>query len=62
MEYHNYPIPMQAALDQLSPDLKDDALFNVPTSLTDNYEYSLNVSPEVVQKRTKIYTDFKAAG
>ena len=62
MEYHNYPIPMQAALDQLSPDLKDDALFNVPTSLTDNYEYILNVSPEVVQKRTKIYTDFKAAG
>ena len=62
MEYHNYPIPIQAALDQVTPDLKNDPLFNVPTSLTDNYTYILNVSPAVVQKRTKIYTDFKAAG
>jgi len=62
MEYHNYPIPMQSAISQLSTDLKDDPLFNVPTDLTNGYEYILNVSPSVVQKRTKIYTDFKAAG
>jgi spermidine/putrescine-binding protein len=61
MEYHNYPVPIQAALDQVPAELKDDPLFNVPTSLTDNYHYILNVSPAVVQKRTKIYTDFKVA-
>ena len=61
MEYHNYPVPIQSALDQAPAELKSDPLFNVPTSLTDNYHYILNVSPAVVQKRTKIYTDFKAA-
>ena len=35
-------------------------LFNVPTSYTDNYQYILNVNPQVVQDRTKIYTQFKA--
>jgi spermidine/putrescine-binding protein len=61
MEYHNYPVPIQSALDQIPAELKNDPLFNVPTSLTDNYHYILNVSPAVVQKRTKIYTDFKVA-
>ena len=61
MEYHNYPVPIQSALDQVPAELKNDPLFNVPTSLTDNYHYILNVSPAVVQKRTKIYTDFKVA-
>ena len=61
MNYHNYPIPIPAALDQMPPTLKNDPLFNVPTKYTDNYKYILNVSPQVVNARTKIYTEFKAA-
>ena len=61
MDYHNYTIPIPQALDQVPAELKDDPLFNVPTSYTDNYHYILNVSPQVVQERTKIYTQFKAA-
>ena len=60
MEYHNYPIPIPSALSQLPPDLGKDPLFNVSTTYTDNYQYILNVSPQVVQERTKIYTQFKA--
>jgi spermidine/putrescine transport system substrate-binding protein len=61
MNYHNYKIPMATALDQLAPDLRDDPLFNVPKTYTDNYHYVLNVSPQVVEARTQIYTEFKAA-
>jgi spermidine/putrescine transport system substrate-binding protein len=62
MAYHNYPIPMPAALSQASADLKSDPLFNLAADKAANYQYILNVSPEVVQQRTKIYTQFKAAG
>jgi spermidine/putrescine transport system substrate-binding protein len=61
MLYHNYKIPMASALDQLPGSLKNDPMFNVPKSYTDNYHYILNVSPQVVQKRTQIYTAFRAA-
>jgi spermidine/putrescine transport system substrate-binding protein len=61
MNYHNYKIPMPSALSQLSPDLQNDPLFNVPASYTDNYHYILNVSPQVVEARTQIYSEFKAA-
>jgi spermidine/putrescine transport system substrate-binding protein len=61
MNYHNYKIPMPSALDQLSSDLRDDPMFNVPKTYTDNYHYILNVSPQVVQARTQIYTEFKAS-
>src|SRR5439155_613089 len=61
MNYHNYPIPIPAALDQLSASLRDDPKFNVPAKYTDNYHYILNVSPQVVQARTQIYSEFKAA-
>jgi spermidine/putrescine transport system substrate-binding protein len=61
MNYHNYKIPIASALDQLPADLKDDPLFNVPKSYTDNYHYILNVSPQVVEARTQIYSEFKAA-
>jgi len=61
MNYHNYQIPMPTALDQLTPDLRNDPVFNVPKTYTDNYHYILNVSPQVVQARTQIYTEFKAA-
>jgi len=61
MNYHNYKIPMPSALAQLAPALRDDPMFNVPKSYTDNYHYILNVSPQVVQNRTQIYTQFKAA-
>jgi spermidine/putrescine transport system substrate-binding protein len=60
MEYHNYGIPIPDALSQLSPELSKDPLFNVPKSYTDNYQYILNVSPQVVQDRTQIFTQFRA--
>ncbi len=61
MNYHNYKIPMQSALDQLPAALRDDPMFNVPKTYTDNYHYILNVSPQVVEARTTIYSEFKAA-
>jgi spermidine/putrescine transport system substrate-binding protein len=61
MNYHNYKIPIASALDQLPAALKNDPLFNVPKSYTDNYHYILNVSPQVVEARTQIYSEFKAA-
>jgi spermidine/putrescine transport system substrate-binding protein len=61
MNYHNYKIPMPTALAQLAPALRDDPMFNVPHSYTDNYHYILNVSPQVVEARTQIYSEFKAA-
>ena len=61
MEYHNYPIPTQAALDQTPAELKNDPLFNVPTSYTDHYKFILNPSQEIVNARTQIYTAFQSA-
>ena len=61
MEYHNYPIPIQAALDQTPADLKNDPLFNVPASYTDHYKFILNPSQEIVNARTQIYTAFQSA-
>ncbi len=61
MNYHNYPIPIPAALSQIPTSLSSDPLFNVPKTYTDNYKYILNVSPQVVQARTAIYTEFKAS-
>jgi spermidine/putrescine transport system substrate-binding protein len=61
MNYHNYPIPIPAALDQVPAALRDDPKFNVPKKYTDGYHYILNVSPQVVQARTQIYSEFKAA-
>ena len=61
MNYHNYKIPMPSALAQLAPSLRSDPMFNVPKTYTDNYHYILNVSPQVVEARTQIYTEFKAA-
>jgi spermidine/putrescine transport system substrate-binding protein len=61
MNYHNYPIPIPSALSQMPASLKNDPLFNVSTKYTDNYKYILNVSPDVVNQRTQIYGEFKAA-
>jgi spermidine/putrescine transport system substrate-binding protein len=61
MNYHNYKIPMPTALAQLPSALRDDPMFNVPRTFTDNYHYILNVSPAVVEARTQIYSEFKAA-
>ena len=61
MNYHNYKIPMSSALAQLPASLRNDPMFNVPKSYTDNYHYILNVSPQVVEARTQIYSEFKAA-
>ena len=62
MNYHSYPIPIPDALAQMPPEVTNDPLFNVPAKYTDGYKYILNVSPSVVQNRTKIYSEFKAAG
>ena len=61
MNYHNYPIPIPAALDQMPASFKNDPMFNVPSSYTDGYEYILNPNPQLVNARTKIYQEFKAA-
>jgi spermidine/putrescine transport system substrate-binding protein len=61
MNYHNYPIPIPTALAQMPAALKNDPLFNVPKTYTQNYKYILNPSPAIVNARTKIYTEFKAA-
>jgi spermidine/putrescine transport system substrate-binding protein len=61
MNYHNYPIPIPTALAQVPASLRDDPMFNVPKTYTDNYHYILNVSPQVVEARTQIYSEFKAA-
>jgi spermidine/putrescine transport system substrate-binding protein len=61
MNYHNYKIPMPSALAQLPAALQNDPMFNVPKTYTDNYHYILNVSPQVVEARTQIYSEFKAA-
>jgi spermidine/putrescine transport system substrate-binding protein len=61
MNYHNYKIPMASALAQLPAALRNDPMFNVPKSYTDNYHYILNISPQVVEARTQIYSEFKAA-
>jgi spermidine/putrescine transport system substrate-binding protein len=63
MNYHNYPIPIPDALTQIPEALSSSPLFtsNIPTTYTDNYHYILNVNPQVVQARTRIYTEFKAS-
>jgi spermidine/putrescine transport system substrate-binding protein len=61
MNYHNYKIPMESALAQLAPSLRNDPMFNVPKTYTDSYHYILNVSPQVVEARTQIYSEFKAS-
>ena len=55
------PVVTVQPLDQTPKDLKDDPLFNVDKKYTDNYRYILNVNPDVVNERTKLYTEFKAA-
>ncbi|HEY6397444.1 MAG TPA: spermidine/putrescine ABC transporter substrate-binding protein [Solirubrobacteraceae bacterium] len=61
MNYHNYPIPIPSAVAQLPGSLRNDPMFYVSNSYRKNYHYILNVSPQVVQQRTNIYTAFKAA-
>src|SRR5260370_26900110 len=61
MNYHNYKIPMASALAQLPSSLRDDPMFNVPKTYTDNYHYILNFSPQGVEARTHIYSAFQAA-
>ena len=36
-------------------------MFNVPTSYTNGYHFILNPTPDIVNKRTTVYTKFKAA-
>jgi spermidine/putrescine transport system substrate-binding protein len=61
MNYHNYPIPIPAALAQTPAALRNDPLFNVSKQYTDNYKYILNPTPQILQARNAIYTEFKAA-
>ena len=61
MNYHSYPIPIPTRSPRCRSRPKKDPLFNVPRKYTDGYKYILNVSPSVVQQRTQIYSEFKAA-
>ena len=61
MNYHNYAIPNAKALALTPKSLRTDPMFNVPVSYTDNYRFILNLTPDVVNKRTKVYTKFKAS-
>jgi hypothetical protein len=61
MNYHNYPIPIPTALAQTPAALRNDPLFNVSKQYTDNYKYILNPTPQILQARNAIYTEFKAA-
>jgi spermidine/putrescine-binding protein len=61
VEYHNYPVPIPKAMAMLPPVLRNDPLVNVPQSVVSKYTFILNPSPAIVQARTKIYTEFKAA-
>jgi spermidine/putrescine-binding protein len=61
VEYHNYPVPIPAAMAMLPPSLRNDPLVNVPKNVVSRYSFILNPSPAIVQARTKIYTEFKAA-
>jgi spermidine/putrescine-binding protein len=61
MHYHSYPIPIPSALSQMPSSFTNDPLFNVPKKYTQNYKYILNPSPDVVNARTKIFNEFKAA-
>ena len=45
MNYHNYKIPMPSALAQLPASLRDDPMFNIYKTYTDNYHYILTSAP-----------------
>jgi hypothetical protein len=54
--------PVSDGLNILAPvGVKNDPLFDVPKSDTNGYHYILNQSPQILNDRTKIYTEFKAA-
>jgi len=60
MNYHNYKIPRRARGAQLPASLRNDPLFNFPRA-NPNYHYILTSAPQVVEARTQIYSEFKAA-
>ncbi len=61
MNYHNYAIPNPKALALMPASIRKDPLFNVPVEFTSGYRFVLNPNPDIVNKRTALYTKFKAA-
>jgi spermidine/putrescine-binding protein len=63
LEYHNYAIPIPAmwALPAAKK-FTNDPLVNIAPKKVNKYRFVLNPSPEIVDARQKIYTEFKAAG
>ena len=61
MNYHSYAIPMAKGLALVPKATRSDPMFNVPVSYTNGYKFILNPTPDIVNKRTSIYTKFKAA-
>jgi spermidine/putrescine transport system substrate-binding protein len=61
MLYHNYPIPIPKAIAMAPPALRSDPLFNIKPHIVNNYTFILNPSPKIVNQRTQVYTEFKAA-
>ena len=61
MRYHNYAIPNAKALKLMPASVRNDPIFNVPVEFTGGYRFILNPNPDIVNKRTQIYTKFKSA-
>jgi len=61
MRYHNYAIPNAKALKLMPASVRNDPIFNVPVEFTGGYRFVLNPNPDIVNKRTQIYTKFKSA-
>jgi spermidine/putrescine transport system substrate-binding protein len=61
MNYHSYAIPIPKAIEFTPKAMRADPMFSVPTSYTNGYRFILNPTPDIVNKRTAIYTKFKAS-
>jgi spermidine/putrescine transport system substrate-binding protein len=61
MLYHNYTIPMQAALSKMPAAFTKYPYFNVKADVLNRYKFILNPTAGIVNTRGKIYQEFKAA-
>lgn len=59
--FSGYGTPMTAAFDLLDPAMKANPVLNLNPDTVANYAFILNPSPQVVNDRQRLYTEFKAA-
>lgn len=60
MDYHQYSVPVEGITEFIAKDLAEDPLIVLPDETIARYETQLQ-TPEGLQKRERIYTEFKAA-